>query len=193
MEIAIIGLHARSIERGKLRRVDLLWTLNDWYTFIPWLKPHRIYQIHAEGFSKLLPKWRFIDWRSHYEKSGAEICCTVDLGFKKQVYFPVLRHYQKYGALSMSSSIAMMICDAIEMNPTKITIQGVKLAYGDEYQTQAPGVCHMIKKARESGIIVEASNESEWGGAKIPEDAGSSEILYGGVGKFIGGLQDVLR
>jgi len=185
MEIAILGLHRPSINRAEAMRADRRWVLNDWYLFLPWLdRPDRVYQIHVGGFSKFLPKCRFAGWREQYEKSGANIHVCEDLGFSKQVFFPALKHHSEYGPLALSSSISMMIADAIDEKPKKISLHGVKLSKGDEYEVQAPGVVYMLKKARELGIECVASNEEEWGNCTIPEPAGC-EVIYGGLLKVV--------
>ncbi|OGV36982.1 MAG: hypothetical protein A2020_16405 [Lentisphaerae bacterium GWF2_45_14] len=136
-----------------------VWTASDWYTFLPAVKPARIYQIHdripapANG--------RYVGLKEKCELSDALIVTTRDLGFSKQHIFDIEETAAKWGYKFFVSSYSYMFADAIREGVEKIYMVGIDLISA-EYRTQVPGTLYNIDIARAHGIEVVCPKEADW-------------------------------
>ena len=181
-----------------------VWTMNDWYQFpyeknwdttLYYVKPTRVYQIHDDinALDMRMLSGRMIDWRHEYEKSGAEIITTVDIGLSRQRIFEIKRGFEDFGMMFFTSTASYMFAEAIWHGIKEIDLVGFDLAARGEYEHQLPGMISNIETAREHGIKVNAPREElyhdtikkvKW--ADIPDNLGRY-----GVAQSIGKLFDV--
>ena len=181
MKVIICGLYYLDVDEKKANSGAALWTLNDFYHFYPhpWFKPDRIYQIHHD-FPREVNQMRMHDWIEQYKRfPDSEIIVTTDYGFENQKFFNPFSLLNAFGEMALTSSISMMIGDAILSGFDEIEILGVRMATNGEYAYQAPGVKYMISEARRMGVNIKATFENEWG--EVDYKPKGNEIIYGGV------------
>lgn len=160
--IAILGL-AGTQDNSRLRQVDEIWTLNDWYRVCPHVKePARIYQIHGDFKGDHLPG-RYVDWRRRYNECGAEVVVMYPLGLKNERSFNAKRALKEYGVEWFTSTMSYMFADAMwDGDISEIYLEAVDLKMGDEFIYQVPGVLDAMGKCRDMGIKVHARMEDTW-------------------------------
>ena len=140
-----------------------VWTCNDYYSVCHWLNPKRIYNIHTKFNDYLLrkPNNRFVDWRNKYNNSGAEIVVSENLGVKNQRFLNIEGIKSLFGTDAISSSISVMLSEAVLEGNRRINIYGVRLDHKGEYSFQLPGFIRIIEKAREMGVEINWTAEKK--------------------------------
>jgi hypothetical protein len=161
--------HLKGVESEKDFRADgwELWTLNDWWRRLAWLKtPDRVFQVHCDENREFHPEnygnaWPS-DWKKRFNESGAEIVCSVPLpGIEKCRLYPA-RLIREYGPTYFRSSLNYMLAMAIDEKFEHIKVADFAMLQGSEYEYQLPGAVYAVMDARERGITVEASFEDVW-------------------------------
>lgn len=145
-----------------------IWTMNDWWNFLPWLKtPDRVFQVHCREDGS----WSFPDqwgndrigkgWKLKYEASGAQIVVVADNGLSRQTFFPA-EYIRKYGPSYFASSANYMMAMAIEEGYGTVSVQDCAMFAVGEYQEQLPALAYAIRDARKKGVDVICPFEAVW-------------------------------
>ncbi len=179
-KVIICGLYYLDVTPEKVNQPGAsLWTLNSFYHYYPqtWFKPDQVWQIHM-NFPRVVNTMNMANWVERYKEYDAEIVVTTDYGFQRQRFFNPFPVICRFGELAMTSSVSMMIAQAIIDGYDAIDLLGVRMKTDGEHAYQAPGVKYMIGEARAAGVDVFATYEPEWD--KVDACPKGSEILYGG-------------
>jgi len=130
--------------------------------FHKWCAPDRIYQIHKnfDGVHPHDPN-RFKNWQEEYENSGAMIRVLEPSEFTNESLFDESK-LDEFGGFFFGSTMAYMFIDAVEAGFTHITLSGIELRCGYEYQSQVPSMILNIDWCRKYGVEVDAPAEPSW-------------------------------
>lgn len=136
-----------------------IWTVNDWYLFMTWLKPSQIWNIHRAPYVHPDAGRRFTgDWKARYNKAvrdGAEIVSLERMeGIEGQRLLNtelLLKECEEY---RLGCSISMMICQAALDGFRRINVIGVRFKEA-EYLYQIQTTLFAILFARSKGCSVE--------------------------------------
>ena len=148
--VNIIGLYRADFQNLGISSVSLLngerWTLSDWYVSYPWLKPHRVYELHTEE--------QIIEAK----EAGRYPYDHKKINSNSKV---ISSHKKVYSDNALSCSIGIMIADAIEEGFKVINIYGVHML-GMQHEIYISGILEIIDIARSKGIEVNCLYEKEW-------------------------------
>jgi len=139
-----------------------VWTLNDWYSRHPDLKPDRVFQLHRrQKLEGDIPGRMLDDWKKKYVDSGAEIIMLEEVKDLPSTILELDGLKKNFKESDLSCSISMMIGVAILEGYESIRLTGLHLM-GAEFIQYIHGVLNMINEARLRGVIVEADYEQQW-------------------------------
>ena len=178
--VHILGLYSADLQTDNVFSRNQLygevWSMTDWYRSYPWLPTlDRHYDVHGaveamdRRFWKVKDKHRFPDdWVKKYRECNAKMV-VWDMMWQEKLGLPEDRFlwldYEmleaKYGIEPMSSSISIMILDAVEADFERIWLHGLHMI-GTDHEAYVPGVVKAMEIARESGIKITANYEHEW-------------------------------
>ena len=178
--VHILGLYRANVQTDNIDSREQLqgdvWSLTDWYRSYPWLTQlDRHYELHgAVATEKSVGKPgrdqdRFPgDWKQKYRDHGGKIVVWdmewLDvLGLPKERFETIDAGYltKKYGREAMSSTVSIMILDAIEHKYERIWLHGLCMI-GSRHEYFIPGVLEAMDAARREGIKITANFEHEW-------------------------------
>jgi hypothetical protein len=172
-----------------------VWTVNDWYRCYPWMKPHRVFNLHTMKYQE---EWiareenagRYPgDWLEKYRrfaKKGTEFVLVEDWQIPGAILLPAEALMQSFPVqyCGISAMILMAVLEGYE----RISLLGVRLR-DSEYKYQISGISAAIRIARSRNIEAIVPHEAEWEARQLeiqPEVA----LLYDTV---IACLADKLR
>jgi len=166
--VVICGMFRQDFEgldESSIKAESELWVVNDWYTFLPFECPDRIYNIHRPPFTHPDTKHRFIDWKRRYNqavKLGSRVMVTEKIpGIIGQRWVKTDALTNKFPTGFLQCSISTMIGEAILEGFSKIKLLGVRLR-DDEFTYQIYGIRGMLNLAKAQGIKVDNLRDSEW-------------------------------
>lgn len=149
---------------------DEIWTCNDWYTYLPWLQPDKVWNIHDNGKHIHPAPHRFVDWVDWYKriiKKGAKIVVREHLNCIDIDDCEII-NMQRLTACSppetWACSISMQISEAVLQGFNTINVMGARFN-SEEYDGQPLSCYRAVEFARDCGIKVNIfpdGRESQW-------------------------------
>ena len=140
-------------------------TLNDFYNFVPNLKPNKIFQIHKCWNGKNNSEaWRNnLDWKDEYNKTGAKVY-VVNLydGLFNQILFDEEKAYHTWGKCRFQSTVDYILYTGLFEGYTEIIMHGIKMSHSTEYEYQMPSCAYNVRELRRLGVKVTNKHESGW-------------------------------
>ena len=178
--VHILGLYAADLHLDNIWTREQLdgevWSMTDWYRSYPWLpKLDRHYEVHGAVESMDRRFWgekdkdRFPgDWIQKYRDCGAKMVIW-DMAWMEKLDLPLERFLaldykgleEKYSGEAMSSTVSIMILEAIDAGFERIWLHGLSMV-NTEHEYYVPGVIEAIDYARTAGIKISANYEHLW-------------------------------
>ena len=170
--VCICGLYEEDyksfVSESQLRLMGALWTLNDWYQFMPWISaPDKIWNIHTEHVNPSPDrfKWNWRNWYNQAALKGSEIVVRKMIdGVLNQRLFDEENFKKHFGSEYAQGSISIMICQAALDGFEEINVIGFALKEMP-YHSQVISVLNAVNYARERGITVNVlpeGREVQW-------------------------------
>jgi hypothetical protein len=169
-EVTILGLFSPDVAINTEFKGQV-WSLTDWYRPYPWLpKLDRLYEVHGlKHVQKLVEEFdkhnRYPgNFKEHFENCGGTIVVDDEAWVEYLDADVELLDYDKLKSqypLGFTSSIDVMMIDAIDMGFDTIHLEGVMLM-DDIHNMFIKSILNTIDHAREQGIEITAIHEQEW-------------------------------
>lgn len=159
--IAILGTAPSSRMLAPFDSPDWeIWTCSPGNMELPRSDVH--FELHSLDVNwidiELDRKIQYFDWMKQRQKL---YLAREYPGFPKGVRYPIEQQIEKYDQYFFTSSVALMMAEAIDQKPEKIGLWGVDMATDDEYLLQKSGCQFFIREARKAGITVFIPAESD--------------------------------